>query len=86
MFICQVEQPHSMNMVEGVMPEAALLPEIVHRFLFSTKKKHDYRLQILLLLPKWIRNWASKVFQIDNPPIEETLEWMESVMEINNDQ
>ncbi|HLO15543.1 MAG TPA: hypothetical protein VK206_11985 [Anaerolineales bacterium] len=84
--IYQVEQPHYMKMDEGVMPEAALLPEIVHRFLFPTKRKHNCRSQILLFIPKWIRNWASKVFQIDNPPIEETLEWMESVMEINNDQ
>jgi len=84
--IYQVEQPHCMKMDEGVMPEALLLPEIVHRFLFPTKRKHDCRLQILLFIPKWIRSWASKVLQIDNTPIEEALVWMESVMEINNDQ
>lgn len=84
--IYQAEQSHSLNTDEGSMPEAALLPETVHRFLFPVKGKHDYRLQILLFTPKWIRRRVSKVFQIDNSPIEETLAWMESMMEINNDQ
>lgn len=78
--IYQAERSHSLNMDEGG------LPETVHRFLFPIRRKHDYRLQILLFIPKWIRRWVSNVFQIDNTPIEETLAWMESIMEINNDQ
>jgi hypothetical protein len=62
------------------------LPEAVHRFLFITEKKYDYRMHMFLLTPKWFRRWISKVFQMDNLAIEETLTWMESVMEISNDQ
>ena len=84
--IYQVDRSHSMKIDEAVMPEAVLLPETIHRFLFPEKKKHNFGLQILLLMPKLFRIWTNRVFQIDDSPIEETLAWMESMMEINNDQ
>lgn len=89
--IDQLDGFHTMKPDETAMLEAGLLPETVHRFLFPAKGirnmfSGDHRLQVLSLTPKWFRRWASKVFQIDNPAIEETLAWMESLMEINNDQ
>lgn len=75
-----VEQSHTMKV------EEAVLPETVRCFLFPAKKKHSDRLQILLFMPKWFRRSVSKVFQTDNTGIEETLAWMESTMEISNDQ
>ena len=84
--IYQVDRSRSMEVDEAVMPEAALLPEAVHRFLFPEKKKHNFRLQILWFVPKWFRKWTNRVFQNGNSPIEATLAWMESVMEINHDQ
>lgn len=89
--IQQAEQFHSMNLDEVVNTEAPLLPTAVHLFLFPPKRKHnmfsgDYRMRLLLLTPKWFRRWAGKAFQINNVAIEETLSWMESIMEISNDQ
>lgn len=82
----QAEQIHSLRVDETMMRESASLPVVVRGFLFSTKAKQSFRLRLLLLLPKWLRSSASKVFQINSIPIEETLTWMESMMEINNDQ
>jgi hypothetical protein len=84
--IYQVERSHAIKVDEAVIPEAALLPESVHRYLFAAKRKHDRRRQILLFIPKWFRRWVSQAFQIDNSAIEDTLTWMESMMEISNDQ
>lgn len=87
----QLEQFPSMKLDQIAVPEAASLPLAVRRFLFPAKEIHktlsgDYGLQLLFLTPRWFRRWAGKAFQIDNPAIEETLTWMESLMEINNDQ
>lgn len=72
-------------------PDETSLPLTLRRFLFPTKDKHnkspgDYRLQLLFLTPKWFRRWAGKKLQINNTEIDETLTWMESLMEINHDQ
>ncbi len=87
----QLERFPSVKLDEIVVPEGTSLPLAVRRFLFPTKDKHkkfpgDYRLQLLFLTPKWFRRWAGKFFRIDYPAIEETLTWMESLMEISNDQ
>lgn len=87
----QLERFPAMKLDQIAVQEAASLSLAVHRFLFPTKEKdkmpsNDFRLQLLFLTPKWFRRWAGKVFQIDNSAIEETLIWMESRMEINNDQ
>jgi hypothetical protein len=82
----QAEQAHSLRVDEMGMQESEFLPEAVRRFLFPTKEKHDFRSQLFLLLPIWLRKGANKIFQIDTIAIEETLTWMESMMEINNDQ
>lgn len=76
---------------EIVMPETVALPPAVQSFLFPAKGKRkmftgNYRLQLLSFMPKWFRRGVSKVLQIDNTAIEETLTWMESQMEINNGQ
>ena len=89
--IHQLERFHPMKSEEIVVPEAASLPLAVRRFLFPAQGKYktfsrDYRLHVLFLTPKWFRRWASKLFQIQNTEIEETLTWMESQMEISNDQ
>lgn len=87
----QLERFSSVKLDQIAVPEAASLPLAVRRFLFPAKEKdkmpsEDFRLQLLFLTPKWFRRWAGKVFQIDNSAIEETLMWMESLMEISNDQ
>lgn len=87
----QLERFPSMKLDQIAVPEAESLPLAVRRFLFPAKEKDkrssgDFRLQLLFLTPKWFRRWAGKVFQIDNPVIEGTLTWMESLMEISNDQ
>lgn len=87
----QLERFPSMKADQMAVPEAVSLPLVVRRFLFPAKEKDkmssgDFRLQLLFLTPKWFRRWAGKPFQIDNPAIEETLTWMESLMEISNDQ
>lgn len=89
--IQQVERFHSMNLDEAVKTEVPLLPPAVQRFLFPPKRTHnvfsgDYRMRLFFLTPKWFRRWAGTTFRTDNVAIEETLLWMESVMEINNDQ
>lgn len=89
--IQQVERFHSMNLDEAVKTEEPLLPPAVQRFLFSPKRTHnifsgDYRMRLFFLTPKWFKRWASTALQINNFEIEETLSWMESVMEISNDQ
>jgi len=89
--IQQVERFHSMNLDEAVKTEVPLLPPAVEHFLFSSKRKRtmffgDYRMRLFFLTPKWFRRWAGTALQIDNTAIEETLSWMESVMEISNDQ
>ncbi len=85
------ERFSSINLEQIAAQEVTALPLAVRRFLFPAKEKHkmlseDFRLRLLFLTPKWFRRWAGKRFQINHTDIEETLAWMESQMEISNDQ
>ncbi len=89
--IQRLERSQSVEPDGGSPLDATPLPPTVHGFLFPANGKHkivsgDGRLRLLFWMPKWFRRWVNRVFRLDNPAIEETLAWMESLMEINNDQ
>ena len=49
---------------------------------FSIKQK----ITILFLTPKWLRKWTGKFIHQDYSSIDETLRWMESELEIDNEK
>ena len=86
--IAQTSRSNSTEIEESIANEEVSLPLGAHRRLFPPRGKHEmfsrsHQLNIIPLVPIWLRKWAGKFIHQDNTWIDEILRWMETELEIH---
>ena len=88
--ITQAERSGSSDSKNMVSERSASLPLAVQRYLFPLAGEDDvfsmdHQRDIKFLIPGWIKRWARKYVPQDHSLIDETIRWMETELEINDE-
>jgi len=88
--ITQVRRSDSSNPEEIIAERSASLPLEARRYLFPPGGKNgtfymDHQRNLRFFIPGWIRRWARKYVLEDYGLIDETINWMETELEINDE-
>ena len=81
--IAYIDRSYPANLEQRVTSEPTPLSVGAHRLIFPPEKMH--RLPLLSHVPLWFQVRVGKYHSKDNTSISELLQWMEFVMEINNE-
>ena len=88
--ITQMERSFLSNSEKTVAERSASMPLAAQRFLFPLAGKDDvfsmdHQRDIKFLIPGWIKRWSRKYVPQDHSLIDETIRWMETELEINDE-
>lgn len=88
--ISQAERSGSWDSEKTVAERSASMPLAAQRFLFPLAGKDDvfsmdHQRDIKFLIPGWIKRWSRKYVPQDHSLIDETIRWMETELEINDE-
>lgn len=81
--IAHTDRAYPASLEQRVKSGPSPLPVGAHRFVFPPEKIH--RLHLLSHVPWWFQMRVGKYHSQDNTSISELIQWMEFVMEINNE-
>ena len=88
--VAEDEQSEPTKLENGITKGKSRLPFTSQTLLFPQNKTQK-NLSIglppnpIFLLPRWLRSWASRFVRHDYTLIDETLRWMETELEINDE-
>ena len=88
--ISQAERSGSWDSEKTVAERSASMPLEAQRYLFPLGGKDDvfykdHQRNIKFLIPGWIKRWSRKYVPQDHSLIDETIRWMETELEINDE-
>jgi len=89
--IAQAERSDPTELEDIIATGKLPLSMVARRFLLPPKGmmgafSTNHRLNILFIVPRWIRRWAGKFIHPDNTSIDEVLKWMEATLEMDHDK
>ena len=89
--VAQDERTDPFELEEVVAKGEVPLSLATQQYLFPPvgghKKYHlNQKINIMFLTPRWLRKWTGKFVHQDYTSIDETLQWMETELEINDEK
>jgi len=87
--IAQTEGIPAMEVEKIVEKGMTPLSSSAHQYLFASNVKgkfyHEYKLNIVYFLPRWLRRFGRKFIHQNNSVIDEILDYTETELEINDE-